>query len=169
MSEGPSWRLAITVERTAGARAIELKITLTLPAQKHGQGREPECALNAGGAHETAPAAFRIPGMQTIVLSRTLRQGDYPEVSILGEKCEEALAALRAKESGKDIWLFGGGLLFRSLLDAKLVDAVEVAISPVLLGRGIPLLPPPTNQVKLKLIGHKLYQTGIVALEYAVE
>jgi dihydrofolate reductase len=118
---------------------------------------------------EAAPAPFRIPGMQTFVLSRTLRQRDYPEVSIIGEKCEEALAALRAKESGKDIWLFGGGLLFRSLLDAKLVDAVEVAVSPVLVGGGIPLLPPPANQVKLKLIGHKLYQTGIVALEYSVQ
>jgi len=118
---------------------------------------------------EAAPSAFRIPGMQTFVLSRTLRQRDYPEVRIIGEKCEEALAALRAKESGKDIWLFGGGLLFRSLLDAKLVDALEVAVSPVLLGGGIPLLPPPANPVKLKLTGHKLYQTGIVALEYAVE
>ncbi len=118
---------------------------------------------------EAAPSAFRIPGMQTFVLSRTLRQGDYPGVTVIGETCEEALTALRAKESEKDIWLFGGGLLFRSLLDAKLVDVVEVAISPVLLGGGIPLLASPANQVKLKLIGHKLYQTGIVALEYAAE
>jgi len=118
---------------------------------------------------EAAPSAFRIPGMQTFVLSRTLRQRDYPDVNIIGEKCEEALAILRAKETGKDIWLFGGGLLFRSLLEAKLVDAVEVAVSPVLLGGGIPLLPPPANQVKLKLTGHKFFQTGIVGLEYAVE
>jgi dihydrofolate reductase len=118
---------------------------------------------------EAAPSAFRIPGMQTFVLSRTLRQRDYPEVSIVGEKCEEAMAALRSKKSGKDIWLFGGGLLFRSLLDAGLVDAVEVAVSPVLLGGGIPLLPPPAKQVKLKLTGHTVYKAGIVSLEYAVK
>jgi dihydrofolate reductase len=38
--------------------------------------------------------------------------------------------------------VFGGGLLFRSLLEGGLVDAVEVTVVPVLLGEGIPLLPP---------------------------
>jgi dihydrofolate reductase len=108
-----------------------------------------------------------MPGMKTFVFSRTLRQRDYPKVTVVAEKPEETVAALR-KESGKDIWLFGGGLLFRSLADAGLVDAVEVAVIPVLLGGGIPLLPPPAKQVKLKLTGHKVYKTGIVSLEYAV-
>ena len=35
--------------------------------------------------------------------------------------------------------LFGGGALFRTLLDAGLVDTVEVAVIPVLLGGGIPI------------------------------
>ena len=110
-----------------------------------------------------------LPGMKTFVFSRTLRQRDYPKVTIVAEKAEETLTALRA-ESGKDIWLFGGGLLFRSLLDAGLVDTVEVAIIPVLLGGGIPLLPPPAKARKLNLTGHKLYpKTGIVLLEYAVK
>ena len=108
-----------------------------------------------------------MPGMKTFVFSRTLRQRDYPKVTIVAEKAEETVAALRA-QPGKDIWLFGGGLLFRSLADAGLVDTVEVAVMPVLLGGGIPLLPPPARQAKLKLTGHKVYKTGIVSLEYAV-
>ena len=111
--------------------------------------------------------AGAMPGMKTFVFSRTLRQRDYPKVTIVAENAEETLAALRA-ESGKDIWLFGGGLLFRSLLDAGLVDTVEVAVIPVLLGGGIPLLPPPSTKAQLKLTGHKVYKTGIVSLEYAV-
>ena len=111
---------------------------------------------------------FGMPGMKTIVFSRTLRPGDYPGVNIVAEDAEEAVAALRA-EPGKDIWLFGGGQLFRSLLDAGLVDAVEVGVIPVLLGGGIPLLPPPAKQAELKLTGHKVYKTGIVSLEYAVQ
>jgi dihydrofolate reductase len=108
-------------------------------------------------------------GVKTFVFSRTLRQQDYPGVTIVAEGAEETVAALRA-ESGKDIWLFGGGALFRSLLDAGLVDTVEVAIMPVLLGEGIPLLPPLAKQTKLKLTGHRVYsKTGIVSLEYAVE
>jgi len=109
------------------------------------------------------------PGVKTFVFSRTLRQQDYPGVTIVAEGVEETVAALRA-EPGKDIWLFGGGSLFRSLLDAGLVDTVEVAIMPVLLCEGIPLLPPPGKQTKLKLTDHKVYsKTGIVSLEYSVQ
>jgi dihydrofolate reductase len=75
------------------------------------------------------------PGMKTIVFSRTLRQEDYPKVTIVAEGWKEMLTALRTGP-GKDIWLFGGGSLFRSLLEARLVDAVEVAVMPVLLGGG---------------------------------
>ena len=108
------------------------------------------------------------PGVKSFVFSRTLRQEDYPGVTIVADKVEKTVAALRA-ESGKDIWLFGGGSLFRSLLDAGLVDTVEVAIMPVLLGEGIPLLAPPATQKKLHLTSHKVYPTGIISLEYAVE
>jgi dihydrofolate reductase len=98
-----------------------------------------------------------------------LRQKDYPGITIIGENFKASLARLR-KKPGKDIWLFGGGSLFRSLLDARLVDSVEVAIIPVLIGRGIPLLPISAKRAKLRLVSSKAYKkTGIVALEYAVE
>jgi dihydrofolate reductase len=109
------------------------------------------------------------PGTKTLVFSRTLRQQDHPHVTIVADDLEKTLAALR-KMPGKDIWLFGGGSLFRSLLELRLVDTVELAIIPVLLGGGIPLLPPPASQVKLKLTGHRLYKkTGIVLLEYTID
>ncbi len=108
-----------------------------------------------------------MPGMKTFVFSRTLKQSDYPGVTIVADRVEETVAELRQGD-GKDIWLFGGGALFRSLLGAGLVDTVEVAVVPVLLGEGIPLLGPPHKQAKLKLTGHKVYKTGIVALEYEV-
>jgi dihydrofolate reductase len=109
-------------------------------------------------------------GAQTIVFSRTLRQQDYPNLTIVSENPEQALADLRAKP-GKDIWLFGGGSLFRSLLEARLVDAVEVSVIPVLLGEGIPLLPPrpSSERFKLKLASNRVYKSGIVSLEYTVE
>ncbi len=110
-------------------------------------------------------------GVQTIVFSRTLRQQDYPNLTIVSENPEQVLADLRSKP-GKDIWLFGGGLLFRSLLEARLVDAVEVSVVPVLLGEGIPLLPakPSSERFKLKLTSSRAYkESGIVSLEYAVE
>lgn len=108
-----------------------------------------------------------MPGMKTIVFSTTLRQDDYPKVKVIGHNGEQAVAALRAN-SRKDIWLFGGGELFRRLLQAGLVDTVEVAIEPVLLGGGVPLLPTPADQKKLQLTSHRVFESGIVRLEYAV-
>jgi dihydrofolate reductase len=112
----------------------------------------------------------RQSGVQTIVFSRTLRQQDYPNVTIVSENLQQALADLRSKP-GKDIWLFGGGLLFRSLLEARLVDSVEVSVMPVLLGEGIPLLPPePSSEhYKLSLASSRAFKTGIVSLEYTVK
>jgi len=108
-----------------------------------------------------------MPGMKTFVFSSTMKQADHPGVTVVGGKPEETLHALK-KKPGKDIWLFGGGMLFRSLAEAGLVDTVEVAIVPVLLGEGIPLLPSPAGRIKLALRHHKIYKTGIVSLEYAV-
>src|SRR5262245_59119925 len=59
-----------------------------------------------------------MPGTKSIVVSRTLRPQDHPDVAIIGDNLNESVGRLRA-EPGKDIWLFGGGELFRSLLAAK--------------------------------------------------
>jgi dihydrofolate reductase len=108
-----------------------------------------------------------MPGMQAYVFSRTLQQEDYPDV-IISDDPQATLTTLRA-QGGKDIWLFGGGSLFRSLLELGLVDTVELAVMPVLLGDGIPLLPAPASNAKLKLMKHRVYETtGTVSLEYAV-
>lgn len=46
-----------------------------------------------------------------------------------------------------------------------MVDAIEIAVIPVLLGNGIPLLPAPSGKASLKLVNHKLYpNTGTVLL-----
>lgn len=107
-----------------------------------------------------------MPGMKVYVFSHTLRQAECPGV-IVSDNPAESVAALKGAE-GKDIWLFGGGSLFRSLLELGLVDSVEVAVIPVLLGGGLPLLPHPATRSTLRLVNHRIYpKTGTVSLEYA--
>lgn len=111
-----------------------------------------------------APAS---PGVRDIVFSRTLDAARYPRTEIVRD-AERAVRELK-EQPGKDIWLFGGGELFRGLLAAGLVDRVEVAVIPVLLGGGVPLLPGPAMKARLRLRSHRLYgKTGTVALEYDV-
>jgi dihydrofolate reductase len=107
-------------------------------------------------------------GLDVVVFSRTLRRDDYPGVSIVDGDPAESVRALKAAP-GKDIWLYGGGELFRTLLETGLVDTVEPAVIPILLGGGVPMLPSPASRVSLSLSQHRLYPTsGIVLLEYAV-
>ncbi len=107
------------------------------------------------------------PGIRNIVFSRTLNPADYPQVTI--EPDAETVVRRLREEPGKDIALFGGGELFRSLLAAGLVDRVEMSLIPVLLGGGIPLLPSPAVGAKLALRAQRVYEkTGTVGLEYDV-
>jgi dihydrofolate reductase len=111
-------------------------------------------------------AAFQ--GITTIVFSRTMKQQDHPEVTVVSELNADWLQALQTR-SGKDIWLFGGSGLFRSFLDCGLVNTVEVSVIPVLLGDGVPLLPPPYHPARLQLLSHRVYRSGRVSLEYEVQ
>ena len=109
-----------------------------------------------------------MPGLDVVVFSRTLRRDDHPAVRIVNTDPGEEVRQLKARQ-GKDIWLFGGGELFGTLLDAGQVDTVEPAIVPVLLGGGIPMLPPRDARAQLTLTSHRLYpKSGIVLLEYSV-
>jgi dihydrofolate reductase len=58
-------------------------------------------------------------------------------------------------------------MLFRSLVDDGLVDEVDVAVMPVLLGSGTPLLPEGRRQT-LHLEKSKVLPSGILMLTYSV-
>jgi dihydrofolate reductase len=108
-----------------------------------------------------------MPGMKAIVFSRTLKPKDHPGTTVSDDP-KSTISALKTKP-GKDLWLFGGGELFCSLLELGLVDGVEVAVIPVLLGNGIPLLPKAEHRRKLQLRTHRTYaKTGTVWLDYQV-
>jgi dihydrofolate reductase len=81
----------------------------------------------------------------------------------------EAFVTDLRQTPGKDIAIFGGGELFRSLLAAGLVDEVAFSVIPVLLGGGIPMLPAPADSATLRLKEHRVYEkTGTVALGYEI-
>jgi dihydrofolate reductase len=124
-------------------------------------GRKTHEVVRAQGGHGA------MPGLDVVVCSRTLPESTHPGVRIVNTDARDVVSALK-KTPGRDIWLFGGDTLFRSLLDAGLVDSVEVAVVPVLLGAGIPLLPPGAT-AKLTLTDQKtLPASGIVMLSYSI-
>lgn len=110
-----------------------------------------------------------VPGTRVYVASRTLRPEAHPEVTVVADHVARTVATLRGETGDGEIWLFGGGELFRSLLAAGQVDRVEVTVVPILLGGGVPLLPPGGPRTGLTLTGTRTYPSGMVSLSYTVE
>ena len=108
-----------------------------------------------------------LAGKRVVVVSRTLSAEAAPGATLVRDGVVEAVARLKAEE-GKDVWLYGGGALFRTLLDAGLVDTVEVAVTPVLLGGGVPLVAPGARGPALRLLSCRPLPSGIVMLAFAV-
>ena len=109
-----------------------------------------------------------MPGMDVVVFSRSLTPVKSKGFRIVNEDPAQVVRELKAKP-GKDIWLFGGGELFRVLLDAGLVDTVELAVMPILLGDGIPVLPPGASARLVLSDLKRLPASGIVVLAYSIE
>jgi dihydrofolate reductase len=86
---------------------------------------------------------------------------------VISDDIGNAVATLRSHPGG-DIWLFGGGSLFASLLALNAVDRVELAIMPVLLGGGTPFLGAGAPQTRLNLTHSETNPNGIVRLHYDI-
>ncbi len=71
------------------------------------------------------------------------------------------------KQPGKDIRLFGGASLTASILDLGLVDELDLAVHPVLVGGGKPLFNNINERTNLKLDDTKTYSSGLVKLQYS--
>ncbi len=107
------------------------------------------------------------PPLPTYVYSRTLPEGSREGVTFVRDAARH-VRTLKA-DGGKPLWLWGGGTLFRELAQAGLVDGVDVAVLPILLGGGLPLLPSPGPRLSLRLRAQRVYpKTGTMFLEYDV-
>jgi dihydrofolate reductase len=105
-------------------------------------------------------------GKKIVVVSTTLDAARDSKITILRDNIHENVANMKAG-SGKDIWLMGGGALFRGLVDAGLVDGVQVTVMPVLLGGGVPLIPVGKRH-SLQLTESQVMPNGSVVLHYAI-
>jgi dihydrofolate reductase len=107
------------------------------------------------------------PGLPTYVYSRSLPAGERDGVTFVNDALTH-LRALKEAPGDKPLWLWGGGNFFGQCAQAGLVDGVDVAVIPILLGDGLPLAPG-CPRLSLQLRSHRKYpKSGIMFLEYDV-
>ena len=80
----------------------------------------------------------------------------------------EEVTRLKAQD-GKPMFAYGGVTFARSLIAHGLVDQFELAITPVVLGRGLPLFSELTEPRRLTLVSSKAFPKGTVVQVYRPE
>ncbi|MGC4231395.1 MAG: dihydrofolate reductase family protein [Niabella sp.] len=70
------------------------------------------------------------------------------------------------KQSGKDIWLYGGASLTRTFINLGLIDIYRISVHPVALGNGKPLFEDLKKRLALKLVKTNVFRSGVVQLIY---
>jgi dihydrofolate reductase len=108
-----------------------------------------------------------MPGISNYVFSNTLDVVDKNYQLVKGD-IRAKVTELKNKP-GKDIAVFGGASLLSSLLDLQLVDEINIAIIPVLIGKGKPMVDVLKNKVWLHLLSSKTYSNGTVMVVYDIK
>lgn len=115
-------------------------------------------ALDAGIASPYAP-------LRQIVFSRLLPPSDDPSVKVLSGDPVPVVRRLKAEDTGRDVWLCGGGDLAAQLADE--IDELIVKLNPVVLGRGVPMFRGRTGPRPFALVRSEAREAGVLWLHYA--
>ena len=107
----------------------------------------------------------KMKAMKTLVFSDTM-ESDKVEV-VRSSQLIQTITKLKLMP-GKNIWLWGGGKLITSFVNADLIDEYRIAVQPVILGDGNPLFKDITRRVNLELLDVSTWSSsGVVSLKYA--
>jgi dihydrofolate reductase len=79
-----------------------------------------------------------------------------------------AFAKRLRDQTGKNIWMMGGGEIIASFLDEGAIDEFVINVVPIFIGEGIPLIAPRHLEVPLNLRSAKAFPDGVVQVHYDV-
>lgn len=135
--------------------------------------RQTDAMLMGRGSYEyfaPAWAGAEGPYMEALgavtkyVLSSTLREADWSNATVVAEDAVRFVTDLKRGGDG-DLVIYGYTRLARTLLTHDLVDVLELAVHPVVLGGGEPVLRSGATK-PLRLAGVDRREHGVVSLRY---
>ena len=72
-------------------------------------------------------------------------------------------------KQGKDIWLIGGGKMNSLFLNNGWLDEMIIHVMPIVIGEGLPLFADGVKDQQMKLKGQKVYESGVIELNYKIK
>src|SRR4029078_2183158 len=124
----------------------------------------PSVLKNPTGNKPIDEFAVLIDNISKWVFSRTLRQVTWKNTILKKEVIKEEILALKQQE-GKNI-LVGSPTLIITMAQLNLIDEYQLAIHPIILGRGLPLFKNIRDKINLTLLKTKTFGSGVAALYY---
>jgi dihydrofolate reductase len=102
------------------------------------------------------------------VVSTTLQKADWNNSTLITSNVIEEIRSLKQQPGGK-IGIIGSATLVYSLLDAGLIDEIQVLVHPIVLGKGVRLFVDGGRPSSMKLADSQILPNGVVFLSYQIE
>ena len=114
-------------------------------------------------ANADGPLAEIMNNVPKIVFSNTLESVDWVNARLATGTPEEEIARLR-EQGIPNVGVAGGARFAQYLSSRGLIDEYTFNVHPIALGSGMPVF---TSTVPLRLVGSKVYSTGLISNRYA--
>lgn len=116
-------------------------------------------------AQSGSPIGAQLNNAPKYVVSSTLQTADWNNSTIISGNIIEEIRKIKDQTSG-NIGVTGSATLVQALLQANLVDELELLFHPIILGNGKRLFPEGIKAPQLKLTDTKTFSSGVVAMTY---
>jgi dihydrofolate reductase len=117
-------------------------------------------------AQQNPVVAKRMNEMPKIVFSRTLQSPAWANTTVVTGDIVARMRALK-QESGPNLAILGSGTIVSQLAQAGLVDELQLAVHPLVLGAGRSMFESVTEKLALTLTSTRAFGNGNVVLSYA--
>jgi dihydrofolate reductase len=114
--------------------------------------------------HDFAAAIDKVP---KVVFSRTLKNVDWHSARLATRSLKEEVSALK-QQATKDIFVCSPSLIAQ-LTQLKMIDEFQLCVHPVIAGSGLPLFKNISDQIMLKLLKTKPFQSGALVQYYGIK
>jgi len=103
-----------------------------------------------------------------IVFTKTLNKSEWPNTEIAKGDLKDEINKLK-NQDGEDVLVYGGASFDSSLIKEKLIDEFYLLVVPIVIGNGKTIFRDLKEIQKLTLIESKVFDCGLVLLDYEVK
>ncbi len=115
--------------------------------------------------HDDPVIAGKMNSIAKVVYSTSLDSAGWENSTLIKMDIIEATERMK-DQRGKDMAIFGSGILGNALLDAGLIDEIRLMVNPVVLRQGRPLFHDGLGKLDLTLCTSRSFANGNVLLTY---